>query len=257
MARWQYQIKAEIPYFFTEAYNLVASLGCWPDIIPQKSGLLAAIQAGSEFSPLPFPTPVDVLVDRYIGSWPDILFRKPELLGAIQSGSIFWPTYFIPGVIPPPLPTNYLQMGFELISSYGKKIITGGIDRGYEEKLEDGVTFDGTTMTSTFRTGRISFGDWDFLTKVKSVKHMAVAKSHEISATLKHYGDGNSSPSTETISCDLYSTTNRVVLNMESKGWPYHTFHAIQGELTQSDEEVGYEPIGLCLRIQPLHEDIV
>jgi hypothetical protein len=143
-------------------------------------------------------------------------------------------------------------------------------------------------MTSTLRTGRIPFGDWNYLNKVKSIKHIARSKTSYFNeyfylvdessnpitdedgnpimldgysdvyniVTIDHYGDGNNQPSSKDAEMSLYSMTNRIVYSVQSVDWGNYTFHSFECSVTNDNEKVAYEPIGLNVRVELIHEDM-
>jgi hypothetical protein len=122
--------------------------------------------------------------------------------------------------------------------------------------LEYGNTFDSTNITSSFRTGDIALGGWQYLSEVRHIKHLVLSKSTTTnSVTITHYGDGNLTGTTETITHAVKSSTYKDLQGRGSVKWGNFTFHSFYCSLITSNESCAYEPIGLELRWRPLHED--
>jgi hypothetical protein len=152
---------------------------------------------------------------------------------------------------------NYLQMGFFAKDSIGNTYSFGGLDTGYIERLEFGTTFDNTNIISTLRIGDIPLGGWQYKSEIRHLKHIAVSKSTTTnSVTLTHYGDSGT-VSSKTISHAVKNTIQSTVQKVEGVNWGNYTFHSIQAVLITSDENCGYEPIGLEIRWRPIREDIL
>ncbi len=153
---------------------------------------------------------------------------------------------------------KYIQIGFTVRDTNGIAYTFGTLDTGYVERLENGTTFDGTNITSQFRIGDISIGDWQYLTTIRGIKHMSVSKATTTaSVTLSHYGDTKIAASTSTLACPLNSSTHRTVRKVDSKEWGPHLFHSFSASVTISNENIGYEPIGLVVRYQVIREELI
>ncbi len=153
---------------------------------------------------------------------------------------------------------KYIQIGFTARDTNGICYPFGTIDTGYVERLENGTTFDGTNITSQFRTGDISLGDWQYLTTIRNIKHMAISKgTTTASVTLSHYGDTKNTATSSTLSCPLNSSTHRTVKKVDSKEWGPHLWHSFAASVTISNENIGYEPIGLEIRYQVIREELI
>ena len=142
---------------------------------------------------------------------------------------------------------KYIQIGFVTRSTTGVKYTYGGIDTGYIERLDYGNTFDGTDIVSVFRTGDIPYGGWNFETKIRHVRLIAVAKATTTElVTITHYGECiTTSIETVSIPYTVKSTTHRIVKPTETVNWGSYIFHSIMCSLTTDDEGVGFEPVGL------------
>ena len=164
----------------------------------------------------------------------------------------------------------YLVMGVSVADTNGKSYTYGGIDTGYLMRLENGTTFakasGSNDIVSTFRSGDIAMGGWGAITKITHVKHIVIAKATTTnSVTISYFGDGITTAHSNTISHAVKSTTRRILQQTRSVNWGSSSsttdkdncFHSIQCSLTTSNEDVGYEPIGLAIRYQTLREELM
>jgi hypothetical protein len=153
---------------------------------------------------------------------------------------------------------KYLQIGFGARDTYGNFYTYGGIDTGYIEKLESGTTFDGTNITSTFKTADIAFGGWSNQSRIRRVKHLCIAKvTTTNTVTMTHFNDTETT-ATDTVTFSVNATGKRVAKVNKSVNWNEDAvFHSFNCVLITSDENVGYEPIGLNVGVRILREDIL
>lgn len=153
---------------------------------------------------------------------------------------------------------NYLQLGISVQDTDGNAYTYGTLDTGYVERLEYGTHFDNTDITSTMRIGDIPFGGWNYLTQIRSIKHIAVAKATTTdSVTITHYGDCITTSGSTTVTTGLKSTTHRVIKANKSVNWGDYIFHSLNFSFTTDDEDVSYEPIGLAVRFKITKEDVI
>lgn len=153
---------------------------------------------------------------------------------------------------------KYIQIGFEGRDADGNNVTFGGIDTGYIEKLEEGTTFDGSDITSRYRIGDVPLADWSFQTKIRKIKHLAVAKTTTTNnVAITHYGDGIITATDAALSVSANSSGKRVAIDNKSVDWGNNVFHSIDCSLTTNDEECGYEPIGLAIMYKVIREDIL
>lgn len=147
-------------------------------------------------------------------------------------------------------------MGYQARDTSGNAYMFGGIDTGYIERLEYGQTFDGNSIVSEYKTGDIPFSGWNAETQVRRIKHLSVAKTTTTnSLSLTHYGDCLSS-STDTASLRVTSSGKRVAKDKISISWGNHVFHSFHCSMTTSNENIGYEPIGLAIGYKTIREDL-
>ena len=153
---------------------------------------------------------------------------------------------------------NYLQMGFSVKDTYGNAYTYGGTEAGYIERLEYGTTFDGTSITSTYKTGDIPFGQWFQQSIIRRVKHLAIAKTTTTNTvTLSHFNDTETT-ATDTLNISVNASGKRVAKVNRSVNWNESSvFHSFQCALITTDENVGYEPIGLSIGYRITREDVL
>ncbi len=144
---------------------------------------------------------------------------------------------------------NRLQCGCSMSDIIGNKYTYGFIDTGYMERLENGVTFDGTNITSTLQTGDQLPVPQDLfaMTRITRANLIALAKcgtsgTKTTSATMTHNLDGGTAGSTFTLS-DAADGTHRyinTVKDVYSEPGIFHNFKFVK----ETDEELkGFEPL--------------
>lgn len=156
----------------------------------------------------------------------------------------------------------YLSMGFSVYSTNGTSYVYGGIDTGYIMLLENGTTFGkssgGNNIVSTYRIPDISLGNWQNITKIRRIKHIAVSKSNTVnSAVISHYGDCSNTATSQIFSHPIKDINKRITQRIESVNWGDYLFHSIQCSLITSDELTAFEPIGLAIKYQVIREDLI
>ncbi|HLE87592.1 MAG TPA: LamG domain-containing protein [Candidatus Brocadiaceae bacterium] len=152
---------------------------------------------------------------------------------------------------------EYLQLGIPVTDSNGYKYVYGAIDTGYLERLEYGTTFDGNNIVSQFQTPDIPLGGWNNETMLRIVRMIAKSKATTVnSIAMTHYGD-MANTGTSIGSFSVTDTTHRVVNNMKSINTGPHTFHSFACSMTTSNENVGFEPIGLEVFWKHVREKIL
>jgi hypothetical protein len=149
---------------------------------------------------------------------------------------------------------NQIRIGFTVTDSNGSFYTYGGLDAGYIERLENGNTFDGASIVSTFRVPDISLGSWQYETKIRYIKHIAIKKSTTTNkVTMTHYKD-TSTAGDHTATFTVNSTTKRVVFENKSVDWGDCIFHGIQCSITTTNESCGYEPVGISGFFEKIRE---
>ena len=156
---------------------------------------------------------------------------------------------------------KYIQIGIEVMDTYGQKYTYGGIDTGYIERLEYGNTFDGNNIVSQFRTRDFvtpSTG-WNMETMVRHFRLILVAKGTSTAKVIvTHYGDTIlTSVETATNAFAVLNATKRVLKPTESVHWGPNLYHSFNCSLTTSNEVRGFEPIGIGIIYKVIRESIL
>lgn len=152
---------------------------------------------------------------------------------------------------------KYLQLGIPVSDTNGYKYVYGAIDTGYLERLENGTTFDGNNIVSQFQTPDIPLGGWNNETILRKVRLIAKSKATTTnSVVMTHYGD-MANTGTSIGSFSVTDTTHRVVNNVKSISTGPHTFHSFACSMTTSNENIGFEPIGLEIFFKQAREKIL
>ncbi len=153
---------------------------------------------------------------------------------------------------------KYLQIGFSVQDTNGNNFTYGGIDTGYIERLEYGTTFDTNNIISQFRTLDIPFGGYSIETEIRHIRLVAVAKATTTNTvTATHYGDGITTSALTTATFIVKDTTHRFVKPTKSVKWGSFLFHSISCSLTTSDENCGFEPVGIGILYEIVRESVL
>ena len=156
---------------------------------------------------------------------------------------------------------NYLQSGCSAMDVNGNRFSYGGTYQGYCEWLENGVTFDGTAITSTWWTGDIPLGGWMVETELRHVKPIFKAKNTTTNTmTLSHYVDSASSPAetfTFTIANAVGRLANPKVPVVSTDPRLYGIFHSLMCSMTTNNEYYAFEPIGLGILYKMVREETI
>jgi hypothetical protein len=148
-----------------------------------------------------------------------------------------------------------LVLGFTVIDTNGKSYSYGAIDTGYVERLEYGTTFDGTSITRTFKTGDVALSGWGTESTIHKIRHIARAKTTTTnSVTITHYVDGITTSADTTATGSLSRSGYDKKVSTPSVTWTPGLFHSIKCSLITTNENIGYEPIGLVLAHKDTHE---
>ena len=157
-------------------------------------------------------------------------------------------------------PDDYLQIGFSVRDILGNSYCYGGIDKGFILQLDNGTGFPNAAIlnpiVSTYRTGDFSLGPWHHISKIRFVKHIAIAKSITTATVgIVHYGDTLNAATAISFSHEIKSTTKRVVEKIESVDWGNFNYHSIQCSITTKDEKCAYEPLGIAIKYKIIREE--
>ena len=149
-----------------------------------------------------------------------------------------------------------LQLGIPVSDTNGKKYIYGAIDTGYLERLENGTTFDATSIVSEFRTPDIPIAGWGYENLIRKIGLLAKTKANTTnSVAVTHYGD-MANGGTAVGNLSVTDTTKRVKHSIISVAVGPHTFHSLHCSMTTSNENIGFEPIGLQVFYKTVREHL-
>jgi hypothetical protein len=139
-----------------------------------------------------------------------------------------------------------INFGIPLGDSNGARYTYGLTNTGYLERLENGTTFDGTPITTSFKTKDYCYAGWMYQTQLSNIKLITKSKASG-SATLTHFGDGAISATTERAPflTSLVNSLKRLVFGRKALPTDYHTFHSFRATSTSSTLTPGFEPIGI------------
>lgn len=156
--------------------------------------------------------------------------------------------------------SNIVQCAFTATDTLGGRYTYGGLSSGYLERLENGTTFDGTSMVSRFKTKDIAIGGWMMETLIRKIKLLVRAKTTTTNqATVTHYVDGIITASTTddpVINYPVNSAVNRTKQHVVSVRASTGVFHSFDVSMTTTNENIGFEPIGLGVLYKTVREDI-
>lgn len=149
-----------------------------------------------------------------------------------------------------------IQIGFPVIDTNNNKYIYAATTDGYIERLENGQTFDGNSITSSFRTGDAPLAGWMMTSEIRKVKPIMRSKSTTTnSMTLNYYADASTS-ATQSITFSVRDSTHRVVQNVESIKPIDAVFHSFECIMTTTNENLCFEPIGIGIYVKRVREDV-
>jgi len=140
---------------------------------------------------------------------------------------------------------KYLQYGFPVKDTSGNNYIYGLIDTGYMERLENGTTFDGSSMTFTVKMGDIFLADSPGVeTMVSRITLGVVAKTTTTSTVSgTYYVNTIAAENGSTFTMDMTDTSKRVLFPTASMPRQKGILHSWQFQTTTNDETIGFEPL--------------
>ena len=150
-----------------------------------------------------------------------------------------------------------IQTGTRIVATdTGSAYSYGTVDNGEMYRLDNGKSFDGSNITSTFATGDIPLtGSVMTSSQLRYIRLGMVAKATTTNnVTLTHYIDGKATGDDFAMS----PTRSGFRLSMPIKGADQiGTFHRFIASMTANDEDRGFEPLfigGLFKPWRELHE---
>jgi hypothetical protein len=139
-----------------------------------------------------------------------------------------------------------LKCGVAVHDTDGNAYCYGFLDTGYCERLENGTTFDGTTITHTLQFGDFPLGGLAVETRLSNVKLITVAKTNDI--TLTHYSDTSTTGTAKTMAHT--NSGYRLAFPQFTEKLNGDPFHSFKLETT-----AGFEPLALIATAHPVRED--
>ena len=140
-----------------------------------------------------------------------------------------------------------LVCGVAVHDTNGNGYTYGLLDTGYMEYLENGTTFDGTTITHTVQFGDIPLADLATETRLSAMRLITVGVTSG-DVTLTHYADTKTTGTDKTMS--KIRTGYRVAMPKFTDKFDADPFHSIRLVTTSA-----FEPLALVLTYHPTHGD--
>lgn len=148
-----------------------------------------------------------------------------------------------------------LQIGCSVKDTNGNSYNYASIDTGYVERLENGNTFDGTSMVFTLHLGDMAYDGMMAETGIRKVKLVMVAKSTTAnSVSMTHYPD-TSSTGDAAISYLPTASGKRIADVVKTVGLTPGIFHGLKFVITTNDEAYGFEPLFVGVGYKITRED--
>ena len=119
----------------------------------------------------------------------------------------------------------------------------GLTNSGYIYRLENGTSFDGNAITSTFQFGDIAIagGSVMFETEIQYCHIVAIAKSSVISITGTHYSDGATTGTSFSLSSQ--KSNYRLLIPVQHQSFGPAVFHSLKFSASNSSEYPVFEPL--------------
>ena len=143
-----------------------------------------------------------------------------------------------------------LYGGFPVADTNGYRYVYGFGNAGYVFRLENGTTFDGTSIAHTLRTGDMALPDGSIMEYSQIQWFMLIAKAKTVTANninMVYYNDTATAAYGSTTISPLrpgYRLINTVIQNQDIQT----TFHGFEFSISTSDETTGFEPLYLGIR---------
>jgi hypothetical protein len=143
---------------------------------------------------------------------------------------------------------KYLQFGTPIIDANAEKYIYGFTDTGMAEYLENGTTFDGIPIQSTYWTGDVPILSWAEQSIVRNLKLICKSKNLTNSnISVSVYLEGRNIPD-KVYTFSMKNGAYRIVKdNTISVNAGDAVFHSFKATVTTTNELIGFEPIGIVL----------
>ena len=137
---------------------------------------------------------------------------------------------------------NRLQVGIDVSDLYGNSYTYGFVESGYMERLEYGISFDGTAISWEIETGdQLHVKDDLFMkTSLTRINAVAVAKNIDSGITFTHTMDGAQSSNDYQLSVASSNRYANVIADVFSTPGMFHSYK-FSG--SSSSETKGFEPL--------------
>jgi hypothetical protein len=138
----------------------------------------------------------------------------------------------------------------------------GGLNTGYVERLENGTTFDGNSISQTLWMPDIALheGQLHKRTEFKSIRLIGIAKGTTSSTvSVSHYGDSSTAASSPAIDSISMSNSGQRLFNVfrsVGKVPMIHNTHSFKWTVSTSDETSGFEPIYAIVGYKVIGDDV-
>ncbi len=148
-----------------------------------------------------------------------------------------------------------IQLGTSVVDNYGNRYVYAATTDGYIERLENGQTFDGNSITTIIHTGDIPLGGWMIETGIRKIKPIVKTLTTTTNTLeLKYYTDTALS---KTLTYPVVSSTKRLTSHVESIAGEPSIFHSFRLSMTTNNEDICLEPIGIGIFYKQIREDLV
>ncbi len=152
----------------------------------------------------------------------------------------------------------YIQLGFSVRDTNGINYTFGTLDTGYMERLEYGTKFDENSIVSQFKIPDIAPGGYTIETIIRNIRLIALSKSNTTNlVAVTHYGDGITTSSSTAVTLPLTDSTHRFVRPIRSVQWGNFLFHSVLFSLTTTNENCGFEPLGIGIIFDVVRESVI
>lgn len=153
---------------------------------------------------------------------------------------------------------KYLWCGWGVEDSQGSMYAFGGTGDGFIERLENGTTFDGVSITYKFRLpDSLLNSSWENRKEVRQIKLVGKCKSTTTEkVAVSHYGDGSNSVSTPAITSFPNTKAGRRFYKFQRSIAYIATTHSFEFSITTDDEDEGFAPLFVGGRYRVLGLDM-
>lgn len=149
-----------------------------------------------------------------------------------------------------------IQLGVSVVDTDNNKYIYASTTDGYMERLEYGQTFDGNSIVSSFQSGDAPLGGWMENTAIRFIKPIVKSKATTTNQVqLSYYKDGKTTVEA-TYAFSVTDATHRIVQNPKSIDKGDGIFHSLKCSMTTTNEDIGFEPIGIGILYKTVRIDV-